>query len=142
MGRDPYRRGSGHLADERADRFPYLHGVAKEPVATAFDADELGAGDALGRPDGEPVRRERRVVLALMTSVGTATSSRGNRSAARFETNPSKTAPSRLGLRGNRKSAIASDSRDESRYPFGLPIIRVYAPGMTLLKIQKRRSAL
>ena len=38
--------------------------------------------------------------LALMTSVGTVSCSRGNRSAARLETKPSKTAPSRLGLRG------------------------------------------
>jgi hypothetical protein len=37
---------------------------------------------------------------ALMTSVGTVSSSSGNRSAARFETKPSKTAPSRLGLKG------------------------------------------
>src|SRR6266511_2848753 len=133
---------SGQLADERTDRLPDLRGVTKEPVATAFDADELGAGDALCRPDGEPVRRERRVVPGVDDEVGTATSLRGNRSAARFDTNPSKTAPSRLGLRGKRKSAIASASRDEGRYPFGLPIIREYAPGVTLLKIQKSRSAL
>jgi hypothetical protein len=33
--------------------------------------------------------------LALMTSTGTASCSKGNRSAARLETDPSKTAPSR-----------------------------------------------
>src|SRR6266487_4524309 len=49
--------------------------------------------------------------LALMTSVGTASRSGGDRSAARFDTNPSKTAPSRRGLSGkgrSRAAAIAS----------------------------------
>ena len=61
-GQGSISEGLRSSADERTDRVPYLRGVAKEPVATPFDAGELRAGDALCRPDGEPVRRERRVV--------------------------------------------------------------------------------
>src|SRR6266508_4559042 len=58
-------RGGGELRSprERRRRSPLdLGGVSEEPVATAFDADELGSRDAGRRTGGEPIRRERVVV--------------------------------------------------------------------------------
>ena len=135
-------RGSAHLTDERADRFADVGVVPQEPVAAAFDAYEPSSGDAVCGLGREPIGREGGVVPGVDDQRGDGQLLEGNRSAARLEVKPSKTAPARLGFRGKIMSAIAAASRGEGRYPFGLPIIREYAPGMTFRKIQKRRSAL
>jgi hypothetical protein len=70
------RDGSGHLVNERADRLADLGVVSHEPMPTAFDAHELGCRDAFRGLGGEPIWRQVSS-LALMTSVGTVSCSRG-----------------------------------------------------------------
>ena len=52
-------RGSGHLTDERADRFADVGVVPQEPVAAAFDAYEPSSGDAVCGLGREPIDRAR-----------------------------------------------------------------------------------
>ena len=63
----PERGGesSRQLADERTNRLAHLGVVAHEPVATAFDADELRSGDAASRLGSEPIGREGGVVSGV-----------------------------------------------------------------------------
>jgi|SRR5690349_21616882 hypothetical protein len=91
---------SGQLVDERADGLADLGVVSQEPVAAALDGHELCSRDAVCRLGREAVRCEG-VVFGADDQRRDGQLLEGNRSVARLETKPSKTAPSRLGLRGN-----------------------------------------
>ena len=115
--RSTEHEGSRQRLNERADGLTDLVVVTHEDVATPLDRLELRTWDTGRRLGGEPVRGEM-IVPRIDDQRWHGELSSGKRSAARFETNPSNTAPSRLGLNGKssfRMAAIVTSSSADSR---------------------------
>jgi hypothetical protein len=116
------RRSSGQLSDERFNRLSDLGVVPEEPMTTAFDADELGARDAGCRLGRESIWRERRVVSCVDDQGRNGDLLEGEPVRGEVRDEPVEDSTLAPGFEGE---VIASASRGEGRYLFGLPIIRV-----------------